>query len=231
MADDANKVIVLPTKLYEVPLLDSGEVVRVKPTSPFARALILQEAFRLHPDPDPKDFERPLENAAREGAVEPVDLNPDYVKARNAAQDARTNYVYNATIKQGVVVDTPEGREATMARYALELARLKKSATIPDEWDEWLVVVLLCIVRSAADVIRIGNAANEALTEVDILAGVRMFRVPLQRIGLGGDYPAEIPLGSARSRQQATSGAQHAGRRNGSGQAVRLGSVLEREQG
>ena len=192
-------------RLANVPLLDSGEIVYVRPLPPFMRQLLVQESRLIHPDPKPEDFIRPLANAAREGATEPAALNPDYLAAKVKVQDERTNWLYNAVIKQDVVVDTPEGREATLARYAHRMAQLRKKVqTLPYE-DEWQAVVLLCIVGGPADILRIGNAALDTLTEADIKAGIAFFRRHVQRNGAARDH-REPGASRPKRRSQKTEG-------------------------
>lgn len=168
----------LTEKLYETPL-DSGELVWIKPLSPLTYQALLNEARRLFPEPNPAEYQRPLQNAFVEGLLEPPEQNPDYVEALRKARVDQINWIYEAVIRLGVVVDTPEGKEATIARYAAQLAAVRKYTKV--EEDDWLATVLYCLISTRQDNQVIVEVAREVLTREEIRNAVRSFRRPVQR--------------------------------------------------
>lgn len=171
--------------LCRVPM-DNGDVLFVQSVSVFARKAFIQQAEQLYPKPDPDDerYKIPLKNAPPElEAYEPVDENPDYRLAVSMSLLQRTNYLYNAVLDFGAVVDSAEGKNATVARYAPKLALLQGAGVPPDTWQ---ATVKLCCITTADDVKRIFRVACEALEQEDILKGVAFFRRALQRDSVGG---------------------------------------------
>lgn len=166
--------------LYECPL-ESGELVFCRPLSPYTRFMFLQEAHKLHPDPDPAPYQEDVPGAAvpLKQFVEGSDKHQQYQQALKAAQHDRANHLFRAVLFSGVVTDTPEGRRATIARYATQLEQIRTFGDgVPD--DDWLAVVTTCLVATSNDVVRIYNTASQALSEEEIRSGVRLFQRQVQ---------------------------------------------------
>jgi hypothetical protein len=189
--------------LCRVPL-DNGDVLFVQSISVFARKAFMQQAEQLYPKPDPEDeqYKIPLKGAPPElEAYEPVDENPAYRRAMAQSLLQRTNYLYNAVLDFGAVVDSDEGKNATIARYAPKLALVEGAAGIPP--DEWQATVKLCCITTADDVRRIYRVACEALEQEDILKGVEFFRRAVQRDSVSGNPRQQKPSRAAKTTRPA----------------------------
>lgn len=167
-------------KLYEVPL-DSGEIVFVQPLTAFARQAIFDRASEVYPAPDKTLYEKPLENAPVATLIE-AELNPEYQEAMKVVRGKRLAWYWEGVINAGVVVDTPEGRETTIQRYAERLKALRQSANLPS--DNWFATVKFMLITTQDDVRYITNAASEALKEEEIRIGIHSFRRDIQPSGL-----------------------------------------------
>lgn len=78
-----------------------------------------------------------------------------------------------------MVVDTPEGKDATLARYAARLAQRRAVMKLPA--DDWLACVMFVLVTSTADMINVMNAATLSLGEDEVRRALRSFRRNVQR--------------------------------------------------
>lgn len=168
-------------------LLSSGETVVVKRLSPFAQQAMMGKAKQLCPDPDPEAYRRPLANAAMEGLKEPAESNPAYGEAKRKAVLEQTREFRQMVFRSGVVLGVRdeageiEAHEATVARYAEQLAQLRAVIDLP-EADAWLATLLYCLIGTHKDAQDIVQAAQGALvTEGDIAAAMDSFRRPVRR--------------------------------------------------
>lgn len=154
--------------------LDSNEIVFVRRLSPLAQSLILQEVEAKFPEPDKKQYERPLQNAAREGLMEPADANPEYKAALALARKRHNTALGAGILLAGVIHDTPEGREATIERYTKRLDYLRAIVKLPD--DVWLATALYGLITTSADRKKVLDAAQDSLEAGDIRLAMRSFR-------------------------------------------------------
>lgn len=168
-------------RLIEVPL-DSSEIVLVRPLSPFALQAIQQAALEAFPPPDKKAFEKPLAEVAPNalpGVMMAAEDNPEYKTAYQNHRAAYNGKVIELTILSGVIIDTPEGREATIARYADRIAQLRTVINLPE--DDWLATSIYGMLTSFMDRGRVASAAINPLTEKEVRSALRSFRYPVQR--------------------------------------------------
>lgn len=170
----------MDAKLFEVPLAN-GETVLVRPLSPFLRLAFLDQARAKYPDPDPDPYRKPLENAFDDGLKEAAEDNPAYREALLLAQRRQLALVGELVVRAGVVVAVKgEIQTDTLARYAAPLAAAR--ALYPDApEDDWLAVVMLCLISTHSDVALIRDSCNELLTAEDIARAAASFRHDVQR--------------------------------------------------
>lgn len=179
--------------VYRVPL-DSGEVAIVRPLSPLAYQLLLQEAEKRYPDPDKKEYEKPLDNAYDPSLTVPAEENPEYKAARNRALQKQLDWVYVNMVRMGIVIDSEAGQEATIERFKPQLRLIAQCVPIGD--DPWLATVLYGMITTRKDIARIGNAARTALSQEDVRAAVTTFRREIQWRRPAGDYRDEGASGA-----------------------------------
>lgn len=188
----------MDAKLFEVPLAN-GETVLVRPLSPFLRLAFLDQARQKYPDPDPEPYRRPLDNAFDDSLKEAADDNPAYRAALLSAQRRQLAVVGEMAIRAGVVVavrgETPA---ETLARYAPTLAAAR--ALYPDApADDWLAVVMLCLISTHSDVALIRDSCNELLTAEDIARAAASFRHDVQRPARLERVTAAVPRRLSKS--------------------------------
>lgn len=166
--------------LTPVPM-DNGEVVLVRPLSPFAHMALLEQARAEFPLPDPEPYRRPLPNALNPDDKEPADLNPEYVSDRDKALRLQNNFFLNAVIRAGVI-EAVEGetQQATLERYTAALARKRAAIQrLPD--DEWLACVMVCLMTTVDDIRRVAEFGSGALSKEEIARAMDAFRSDIQR--------------------------------------------------
>jgi len=162
--------------------LSCGEVVVVQRLAPMLQSLIIDQSRQMHPPPDPKQYQRPLANAAIEGALEPAEMNPDYNAAVNQARLHQALYVTNKILQCGVVTQVEnEETEATVARYADQLAMIRTAVGQLDAPNDFQAVVLYILIQSPEDRSNILKAAQGTLTQEDVERAAALFRRKLQR--------------------------------------------------
>lgn len=196
----------MDNQLYEVPLM-SGEILIVKPISPFLRPVIYEAVKREHPEPDPELYKRPLENAFEEGLKEAAEDNPEYVKARKKALQEQLFAFNEKVVRAGVAVQVKgEEREVTIGRYAAQLKEIR--AMCPDApEDDWTATVMYCLVSSVVDMALIRELSSEQLTQEEIAAAANSFRLQVQRTRRVGHPDKQSTSGvSAGSRKTAKTG-------------------------
>lgn len=164
-------------RLVEVSL-DSGELVYVQPLSVWGQQAILNLIDDEHPAPAPEDYQKPLEGSVI-GASYPLEMNTEYQAALTANRAIRNRLFTARVFEAGVVVDTPEGRAATLARYASRLAQRRAVMRLPE--DDWTALVMFILVTSTNDISLILNAATANLREDEVRSALRAFRRPVQR--------------------------------------------------
>lgn len=189
-----------PSELLLEVTCDSGEIAIVEPLSPFAYQALVREAERLYPMPNKDDYVKPLEGAPIEGLTVGAEHNEEYVKATRKAIQSFKNWLFVAVLDAGVVIDTVEGREVTMARYAARLKALAERGVSIE--DEWLATVKFGVIRTPADTDRIVNAARGGLSQEEIDGAVRSFRRSIQRCADSGDTAAQAASSAAGSTRQ-----------------------------
>lgn len=156
--------------------LDCGETVYVDRLGLYYRQLMLEKAKESHPDPDPKQYEKPLKDAFVEGTMLPADANDDYLKAKAEAR-VRQNDLVNRMVIQCAVVDAEAGKAALLERYAGLLAQRRTFAQLPDE--DWQALVIGVLVTTDSDRNSVLKAAVDQVTEDDVLRGLRAFQLPV----------------------------------------------------
>lgn len=156
--------------------LDSNEIVYVRRLSPLSQQILIEKAKAVFPPPDPKDYIKPLSDIAPnalEGVMIPADQNPEYAKALNAAKFKQNSWVLEQFLDMNLVVNTPEGREVTIARYASRLAAVRQHGELPP--DEWKATVLHGLMTTWHDRTIIGNAATGLLTGEEVRLAMTTF--------------------------------------------------------
>ncbi len=163
-------------KLFNVPLPDAGYTLVVRPLSPLTKRALWLQARVLHPDPDPRQYDRTVENALAPGQVSPGEDSPEYKAALTLVQSKQKAWVDVWTIQSGVVVDVKEGsKEKIIARFASVIAQLRallKSA-VPE--DAWTATVMYALLSTRRDVGAVLNAADDAITEGEVRQALDTF--------------------------------------------------------
>lgn len=157
--------------------LDSNEAVWIRRLSPFATQSLLDKANEIYPSPDVKKYEFPLSEIASNampGMMVSGEESEQYQKDLTAAKIKQNKWFNAAIIGAGVVVDTPEGREATITRYGERIATLRVLTYLPE--DPWLATVMYGLITTWEDRNRIAAIASGTLTGKEISAALRMFR-------------------------------------------------------
>lgn len=160
--------------------LDSNETVYVRRLSPLATQLLVVKAEKLFPSPRPEEYVKPLSDIASNavaGMTVPAEQNPAYQQAVIKAKAQRDAWGRDALIEMGVVVDTPEGRDKTIARYAERLAALAKFGDLPE--NVWLATVQYGLMTTSLDRSLITRAATGVLTGEEIRLALTTFRQDL----------------------------------------------------
>lgn len=158
-------------------VLDSNEVVYVRRLSPLAQQVLMERAKQLFPTPDAKEYEQPLSEIASnalEGVMVPGEQNPKYILVVRDVRLKQNGWVLDQFLNMDVVVNTPEGREATIARYADRIAALREYGELPE--DAWKATVRYGLMTSWDDRNRIGNAATGMLSGEEIRLALVTFR-------------------------------------------------------
>lgn len=176
-------------RLAEV-TLDNGEVVYASPLSPFAIQAITTRAKELYPDPDPTLYERPIKGAPEGAPPEPLEMNDEWVRDEKIAKRKQANYT-NWALVQASILDTPEGKDVTMVRYAETIAALRRVGSVTA--DDWSATILFCLVTTHADVDRIYSTVNQLPTPEGVSEKIRFFRYDGGRQGLSGGDREETP--------------------------------------
>lgn len=173
--------------IYET---QSGVVFHITPVNlPTLRAINLKSQLVL-PYPDPAPFQHILENAFVEGTPSPPEDNPDYIKAVQAVDHERAQWVDRAIFDYAVRCPAYPNKAALVEAHAAQLDSLRPIAVLPDDDYE---AVLLHIVLSGNDIVRGADKKlrvtgseyqriidiaiqTVALTPDEVTAGVRFFR-------------------------------------------------------
>lgn len=165
-------------KVFEVDL-ENGEVVVVEAISPLLLRKLWARAEELYPDPDPRQYDTPLVHAAIEGLMKQGEESDEYKRASALSFNKQNSFVCTAVIEHGVVIDTKEGRAATLARLRPKLERLRQHLgdTMPE--DDWQAAVMFCLISTRRDVSRIAEASKDALKEEEVKDWMRVFQRPL----------------------------------------------------
>lgn len=162
--------------------LSCGEVVVVQRLAPMLQSLIIDQSRQMHPPPDPKQYQRPLANAAIEGALEPAEMNPEYNAAVAKATLQQSTHLINKFLQCGVVNQVEdEENEVTVARYADQLAMIRAAVGQLDAPNDFQAVVLYILIQSPEDRTNILKAAQGRLTQEDVERASALFRRKLQR--------------------------------------------------
>lgn len=167
----------LTERLVEV-ALECGELIYVQPLSAWAQQAILDQIDTEHPAPDPAVYEQMLEGSIIDAPI-PLESNERYQKALTTHRELRNRIFLARIFEAGVVVDTPEGREATLIRYAERLQARRAVMKLPA--NDWLACVMFVLVTSVTDMLRVMNAATATLREDEVRGALRAFRRPVQR--------------------------------------------------
>lgn len=157
--------------------LDSNETVYVRRLSPLVQQLLIEKAKSVYPLPDPKEYIKPLSSVAPnalEGVMIPAEQNPEFVKATNRARQKQNTWVLDQFLAMDVVIGTPEGREATIARYASRIEALRPFGELPA--DAWKATLLYGLITTWEDRNRIGNTAMGMLSGEEIRLALTTFR-------------------------------------------------------
>lgn len=165
-------------KVFEVDL-ENGEVVVVEAISPLLLRKLWARAEEVYPDPDPRQYDQPLVHAAIDGLMKQGEESDAYKRARMEAFNKQNGFVSVAVIEHGVVIDTKEGREATLTRLHPKLERLRQHLGDAMPEDDWQAAVMFCLISTRRDVSRIVEASKDALKEEEVKDWMRVFQRPL----------------------------------------------------
>lgn len=164
---------------------ERGEVVYGRPLSPYVRRGILEMAADKYPDVDVEPFVGEVDETTGLSAEHSQALARDaayaskpYREAQRQLENNRWHHIYAATLHAGAVVDTPEGRERTIARYAAERERVRKVVKDPIQ-DDWLATVVYCLIVNYTDAGRIYAGAFQQISDEAMQAAVKFFRLPV----------------------------------------------------
>ncbi len=173
--------------LFEV-ALDVGEVLLVQSLSPYVRAQLWDVANGVYPDPDAAPYEREVPNAAVPGMKTPADQNEEYRRLKASASIQRLAYFYELLIDAGCVVDTVDGHEVTLARYADDLAHVRRIMKLEGERNDFQDCVKYVLLRSGVEIRAVANAGNASLTNEEVMRGIRSFRYYVERSAAGTNH-------------------------------------------
>lgn len=156
-------------------VLDSGELVLVKPMSVYLRQAIAAKAETLYPFPDEADYERPVdpEKAAIPGMMHPAKDNPDYQLKLAEISTERLSWYTDYLI--GTIIEWPAGKTALMAKYAEQVEQLAGVLDIQE--DAWEATWKYCLVGDVdrQNIMQAVNG-NLMLTEGEVRDAMRIFR-------------------------------------------------------
>lgn len=174
--------------------LDNGEVIYVSPLSPYLLQSIIQKSKELHPDPDPAQY-RVLVKGLPEGieTYEPLEMNPEYVLAAEAAKKKQVDYTQRAVAEIAVLQVAGETREETIARYTPELASITRFIVKPS--DRWGAAVLYGLITTRLDVLKIFMASNQMPTVAGVNKAIKFFRLSNRGPVLNGSDRKEVAPG------------------------------------
>lgn len=160
--------------------------VYVPKFSMFMMRAIMQRAEELYPLPDPKPYEQPMPDAVIEGDVIPASQNPEYTKLLSNVMLKRNQHLQNAIIS-GLQLPENCTREEVIAAYKTNLDQLREYASLPD--DDFVAIMRNCIL-SPEEYRDIVTAATkeQPLTQEEIRANLRIFRIEIQQRAPSGDH-------------------------------------------
>lgn len=172
-------------------LLDSGVRVLVKPLTPYTRHGVIHRLMEKYPDPDAKEFEEQIEGESSPGATIPVTMkensrHKEYQDLVLEVEKIRTRHMFNFIVNECVIFPDYESREALIAAYKDDRARLAAYMDLPK--DEWEATLYHCICASVGDINEINAITRQEIdimeaepTEDEILTAWRVFRPRVSR--------------------------------------------------
>ena len=178
--------------------LDSGESVYVASVHFDLLQAIRRKARETYPDVDPTLYEVLIEPEL--GTVIPAEHNEEYRRLVNEAENNRERLV-QASVLENVVLGTPDGKEATIAKYAERVANWRKVADLPT--DDWQATVQACLIRTPNDKGNIVKAALNLMpvTGEEIANSFRVVRLVLQQKTLVGNPRKQKPQSAEETKQ------------------------------
>lgn len=164
-------------------ILDSGEIVWVKPLSWQLRRALFEKAEKRFPYPDPAPYEKavdPERTAVPDAAmVIPADQHPEYQQLKREVDLQRQTWVTQQMIL--LSCEFPAGKAALLEKYKPRLEELGQ--VIDLSGDDWTDIFDYCLIGSSADRQNIVNAVESSLqlTEGEVRDALRIFRPVVQR--------------------------------------------------
>lgn len=161
--------------------------------SQFMITAIVKKAQELYPSPDPKPFEMLLPDAALEGDMVPASQNPEYVNLIAAVMLKRNRYLQYAALSAVEIRDddgkgkNPISHDEIVSLYRHVLESMRQPANIPDDENVFALTLHYCVLKPV-EYTEIINAATkeQALSQEEVLEGLRIFRRNLSRNGTNG---------------------------------------------
>lgn len=180
----------------------SGVMIHVTPLSVFTINAIHERSADEYPYPDPKPYEKPLENAADRSIKAPAMDDPEYKALCKAVDEERMAWRVRVSIDLACEYPAFDSREAMMAYFRPKLEKIRLAAALPD--DEWQAVLMHCVFTGRHDRQTVINIATQderlPLTPAEVVEGIRFFRLELQgpaRRRLDRQQPSGVKAESA----------------------------------
>lgn len=171
--------------------LNEGTELTITPLNGFSLRMLLQQAKKTHPDPDPALYEQELPEgfALVEGQKLEAEHNPAYRLAQLEARTKQT-YAYTGLVLQAAIT-TPD-RDALCTKYAHTIARLRsmsdevaEGAGMVDDFTTLLTGVLM-VEGEVGAIMRLAQGAID-LSQTDVIDGLTFFRpVAIRRSPVAG---------------------------------------------
>ncbi len=161
----------------------SGEIFHISPLNLGTLRAIQMKAQDMFPYPDEKPFRFPEENAFDPNQLTPARDNPEYVALCQAVDLQRAQWCDKAIFEYTAKMPKYAGREDLVRVYKQPLNNLKAIAKFDEGDSEYDLIMLNLVLTGKNDFVNIVRLAVQqlALTPAEVSAGIRFFRLDLQR--------------------------------------------------
>lgn len=158
--------------------LASGVRLILTPLTLLAQRAINAAIVMQYPYPDKAPYERPVENAFEAGDVLPAEENPDYIAARAAIDEVRTQEFWNRLLDVGADAHNRDELIKQNARLISimreQIANQPLASQARTDWS----ILLLSTLATETEVKEIVAAiqGNLPITNAELVDGFRFFR-------------------------------------------------------